>query len=177
MERPRRRGLPLLLAGLLLARAAQAGDGPVDMPSGVRFVGARSRSFEWWVSQAVAEALRRLSDPRCQQLFSDFRDSSGRTLQSRLDEMGMTAQSYLRSLLVLDGDRGAFCQSSGVLAGTRRGGQVIVLCGGRFGRAQFRDPALGAAVILHEELHSLGLGENPPSTLEISERVLSRCAR
>ena len=32
-----------------------------------------------------------------------------------------------------------------------------------------------ATVVIHEELHSLGLGENPPSSQEITRRVESRC--
>jgi len=31
------------------------------------------------------------------------------------------------------------------------------------------------AVIIHETLHSLGLGENPPTSDEITRRVFSRC--
>ena len=31
------------------------------------------------------------------------------------------------------------------------------------------------AVIIHETLHSLGLGENPPTSDEITWRVFSRC--
>jgi hypothetical protein len=30
--------------------------------------------------------------------------------------------------------------------------------------------------VLHELLHSLGLGENPPSSAEITDRVRERCA-
>ena len=35
--------------------------------------------------------------------------------------------------------------------------------------------ALARAVIIHEALHSLGLGENPPSSQAITARVLNRC--
>jgi len=31
------------------------------------------------------------------------------------------------------------------------------------------------AVFIHEMLHTLGLGENPPSTQEITGRVLLQC--
>jgi hypothetical protein len=34
-----------------------------------------------------------------------------------------------------------------------------------------------AALIIHEELHSLGLAENPPSSAAITDRVISRCGR
>jgi hypothetical protein len=31
--------------------------------------------------------------------------------------------------------------------------------------------------VLHEALHTLGLGENPPDSFEITRRVGQRCAR
>jgi hypothetical protein len=31
------------------------------------------------------------------------------------------------------------------------------------------------AYVIHEMLHSLGLGENPPSSLAITAKVMSRC--
>jgi len=33
------------------------------------------------------------------------------------------------------------------------------------------------AALIHEALHSPGLGENPPSSDYISERVLARCGQ
>jgi hypothetical protein len=30
-------------------------------------------------------------------------------------------------------------------------------------------------MVIHEMLHTLGLGENPPSTFEITARVRDRC--
>jgi len=39
------------------------------------------------------------------------------------------------------------------------------------------DPFLADVALIHESLHSLGLGENPPSSSEITSRVISRCRR
>jgi hypothetical protein len=38
-----------------------------------------------------------------------------------------------------------------------------------------RDPGLSASLIIHESLHTLGLGENPPSSSEITQHVERRC--
>ena len=38
-----------------------------------------------------------------------------------------------------------------------------------------RNRAWAVATLIHEALHTLGLGENPPSSTEITERVLRRC--
>jgi hypothetical protein len=35
--------------------------------------------------------------------------------------------------------------------------------------------ALAEAMVIHEMLHTLGLGENPPTTFEITEQVRARC--
>jgi len=37
------------------------------------------------------------------------------------------------------------------------------------------NPSQTEAFLIHEELHSLGLGENPPSPKEITARVLALC--
>jgi len=38
-----------------------------------------------------------------------------------------------------------------------------------------RDPWSAENWIIHEMLHTLGLGENPPSSREITQRVNERC--
>jgi len=42
---------------------------------------------------------------------------------------------------------------------------------------QGRDPGLAEAVMVHELLHTLGLREDPPTSLEINRRVFARCGR
>jgi hypothetical protein len=63
-----------------------------------------------------------------------------------------------------------------VLAFTSPGSQVVYYCGDRFIRNLTRRGLSAlATTIIHEELHSLGLGENPPSAEEIGRRVEARC--
>jgi hypothetical protein len=62
------------------------------------------------------------------------------------------------------------------LAGTNPGDRIIQICA-PFQRVQANDPGYAAASIIHEELHSLGLPENPPSSFEITSRVMKRCGR
>src|SRR5258708_21566808 len=52
--------------------------------------------------RAVMGARQRLARPQCQQVFSEFKDASGRTLQERLDTEEWTAASYLRFNLLAD---------------------------------------------------------------------------
>ncbi len=139
---------------------------PVIHPGGLNAV----------VEMAALEAHRRLSDPQCREIFSDFRDASGRKLQEKLDSIGQTGQSYLGWIWFVDAHRQGRCGQDGVLAFTSPGSQVIYFCGERFTRSITR-LGLGrlATTILHEELHSLGLGEDPPTSTEITRRVEFRC--
>jgi len=161
---------------LYLHFIATAGAPDNSGPS-VRFAGRRSPAFEEVLAAAFAEAARWLRRDPCLRLLSDFRDVAGRPLLERLAQTGLPADRFLGQLVVVDGDRRAFCQSSRVLAGTRPGSREIVFCGRRFLRAQMHDRGFAAAVVIHEALHALGLGENPPSTDEITARVLERCRK
>ncbi|MFI5197685.1 MAG: hypothetical protein ACHQJD_03610 [Thermoanaerobaculia bacterium] len=38
-------------------------------------------------------------------------------------------------------------------------------------------PECQNVTVIHEQLHTLGLSENPPSSWEITKRVLQRCGR
>jgi hypothetical protein len=128
------------------------------------------------VGMAVIEAHRRLGDPRCQQIFSDFKDASGRILIAKLEGIGQTGQSYLGWIWFVDGGSEGRCRESDVNAFTSPGSQVVRFCGDRFTRAIIRR-GIGflATMVIHEELHSLGLGEDPPSSTEITRRVEFRC--
>jgi len=44
-----------------------------------------------------------------------------------------------------------------------------------FAEKQVRDPWTAENMVIHEMLHTLGLGENPPSSREITRRVNDRC--
>jgi hypothetical protein len=120
-------------------------------------------------------AVMKLESPRCQKIFTDFRDGAGRPLQARLDALDRTGASFLKILRFANGERLQPCQSRGILAATTPHSHVIFLCGLQFYEKEHRDPEFAAALVIHEMLHSLGLQENPPTSLEITSRVLERC--
>src|SRR5262249_57626572 len=128
------------------------------------------------VAVAALEAHRRLGDPGCREIFSEFRDGSGRPLQERLDALGQNPQSYLGWLWFVDGGVDGPCERPDIAAFTTPGSQVVHYCGDRF-RRTLASRGLGflATIVIHEELHSLGLGENPPSSQEITGRVEAGC--
>jgi hypothetical protein len=49
---------------------------------------------------------------------------------------------------------------------------VVLLCGLQFFQRQRENSESSAALVIHEMHHSLGLGENPPSSKEITARVM-----
>ena len=67
------------------------------------------------------------------------------------------------------------CQDSNTLAVTSIGGREIFFCGRQFWLRYRLEPRHVEALIIHELMHTLGLRENPPSSFEITERVLKRC--
>jgi hypothetical protein len=124
---------------------------------------------------AVAGARHRLEQPACRGLFAKFYDASGHTLQENLDNMDETAGTYLALILFVDGTERPTCQALGAFASTGPGSRVVFICGRRFRDLAERSPVRAEAIVIHELLHSLGLGENPPSSSEITTRVLARC--
>ena len=141
----------------------------------VSLLGVKNSMLEAAANDAVTLALKKLADPRCQRVFTDFRDRSGHPLQRQLDSLGDTGAGFLRILRFANGVGLLPCQSRGVLAATTPLSHVIFLCGAQFFERQHLDPELGASLVIHEALHSLGLGENPPGSNEITAGVMARC--
>ena len=125
----------------------------------------------------LEEAAQWLSFAQCQQLLLDFADEGGQPLRNKLAKLGVTPGDYLRLIIFEDGTNRSRCRQSGILAFTTPGSRVIYLCGQDFVRATRRAPNETVAVVIHEMLHSLGLGENPPSSRDITRRVRQRCWR
>lgn len=138
---------------------------------------AASSGLNETVEVAVRDASSKLSDSTCSRIFGDYRDSSGQTLQANLDALGRTGQGYVAWLNFYDGYGMSRCADRGTLASTSPGSRVVYICTAQFREKQRRDPGLAAALIIHEELHSLGLAENPPSSQAITAQVISRCGR
>ncbi len=120
-------------------------------------------------------ALQRLESDECRRVYSDFTDGYGQTLQSKLDVLDQTPARYLRMVLFADGSRNGRCSKEAVLAVTSAGSRVVFLCPERFERAARQNRAHAEAVLIHETLHTLGLGENPPTSSQITDQVLARC--
>jgi len=126
------------------------------------------------VERAVAGASRRLEDPRCQAILDDF-EVGGRTLRAALEEWGTSPADYIRLVPFLDGSERPLCRHGNVALVTEVGVRRVFVCTAVFSAHQLRNPGVAESMVIHEMLHTLGLGENPPSSIEITQRVESRC--
>jgi hypothetical protein len=131
------------------------------------------------VRRALTGAAGRLRKQRCQELLFDYRDQQGRPLQARLSELGVDAAGHLRGIVFREGWGTGQCESNERLAFTRPGASTVWVCGGKFEHAMATNSRWAEATIIHEALHTLGLGEGPSpiSSLAITRRVLDRCGR
>lgn len=169
MEARRNRLVTVLLAGLLLGSKGAFGVEPRSflVTPGV------SPGFQ----RALAFAADMLARPGCQAVLTDFHDDRGRTLLENLDELGLKPSAYLAQVYFTAGGNLNRCNDSRVLASTSPGSRVVFVCGMQFQSVQRQDTRYSAYTIIHEMLHTLGLGENPPTPREITERVRMRCSR
>jgi hypothetical protein len=116
-------------------------------------------------------ALARLKQPACAAIFQDFMLSDGRTAQSELDRRRITPEELLGRLVFADGRQAATCRNGRAYMITTPGSPLIRVCPS-FSRL---GPSDLAVIIIHESLHALGLGENPPTSREVTTRVAQRC--
>jgi hypothetical protein len=127
------------------------------------------------VDRAVAGATRRLQRPPCHHVFDEFHDAAGAPLRDRLDALAVSPADYLSLVVFADGSGRRTCRRDDVLAVTAPGSRVVYVCGRVFTEAAARQASRAEIAVIHEALHTLGLGENPPDSLEITRRVTARC--
>ena len=126
------------------------------------------------LERAAAAAVERLEHPECHRVLTDFRDTVGHTLQERLDGLGETPRQYLARLTFREA-LDSRCHDSARLAFTYLNQTVVFVCGTRLWQTYRRNPTHVEALVIHEMLHTLGLGENPPTSLQIQAGILKRC--
>jgi len=135
--------------------------------------------------QATADTLRRVLDgardrlakPGCEAVLDDFRDRQGRPLRTSLESTGLSPHGYLGYVVFYDGSKHPRCGNRGILAVAAPGSRVVYVCPEQLRDRARRNPVWAEATLIHEMLHTLGLGENPPASQEITSRVIQRCRR
>jgi hypothetical protein len=158
------------IATLALSAAASASAGEPEHHSSLRIQLSEKRAPA--VRRAVTGAARRLARPECQRLLSEFSDTEGRLLLSRVEALGATPDSYPALVVFADGLNSRGCRA-GVLAVTSPGSRVVRVCDAFL----HTEPTLAEWVVIHELLHTLGLDESRYSNGQIHRRVVDRCGR
>ena len=125
---------------------------------------------------ALEMASTMLARPECNAVLGEFNDERGRPLADRLAGLALDSSTYLTTIVFLDDMRHPTC-ARGALASTQAGARVVRVCTEVVKQTWRENPRYTAAAFIHEMLHTLGLGENPPSSNEITKRVLARCGR
>jgi hypothetical protein len=127
------------------------------------------------VRRAVEGAAARLVRRGCQDLFADFTDEGGQRLSTTLAASGKSPTEAFSVLRFFDDGAAPQCRAGTTLAFTQTGSRLIRVCGLQF-RDRFQENRTTTEIVMiHEFLHSLGLGENPPSSQAITEQVVVRC--
>jgi len=168
--------IPLLMAWVCPVAASRDAEAADDSLEAAPF---RVRVPNNDVAQAVTRALvgadQRLAERSCQEVLNDFHDASGRTLKEVLETNDVSARGYLRWIVFSDGRGLKACGNHASLAVTEPGSRVVFVCPTAFVEAAWGNPEETEATLIHEMLHTLGLGENPPSSRDITRRVRARC--
>ena len=125
---------------------------------------------------ALESASALLADADCRKILTDFDDGNGQSLADRLSSVAVDVHVYLTMVTFIDDSRHKRC-ASGVLVFTAPGSRVVRVCAEELKRIYAQQPDYVVATVIHEILHTLGLGEDPPSSREITARVLARCGR
>jgi hypothetical protein len=161
-------GRVVLASAIVLAAAAADAAAPLTL------TGWDARAVE----TARAGALKRLESEECRKVFTDFKDFQGRTLQQNLEEWTASPAEYIGLVPFVDGSSQPLCRKTRTALVASPGVRRVFVCQ-TFADVQLKQPGVAEAMVIHEILHTLGLGEAPqkgaPTSLEITQRVEARC--
>ena len=134
--------------------------------------------FQSSVARARLAAAEKLRSAKCRQLFSEFQDLEGRSLDEVLIAHRETPEQRLWRMAFRDGSSATGCHEKNIFAFTSPGSLTVSVCR-NFRELAERQTGAAANILIHEELHSLGAGEAPMpgllTTHQITARVEDRC--
>ena len=169
--------LPLVLGlAASVTMLAETSVGPIGLPP-LMIPFSIEPNLGHSIQPSLEEAVRRLSDSRCQDVLTDFTDAAGHRLDRNLESSGLHLPQYLGYVVFFDGQGTHPCDDRGILAWTTPGSRAVRICGGQFIAAQRVNAGYTADILIHETLHTLGLGEGPPDSRQITAQVVARCGR
>ena len=173
------RSLCALLAALLLATVGTTAAGAISTPNDRQWPGVyiQDQIIRAIVHIALAGAADWLVKPACRAVLDDFRDETGVLLSEKMAQLGVDEITYLGRLRFRDASFAPQCAKPVTVMFTTPGSKVVFVCGRQLERLARQDRAFLNVLVIHEVLHTLGLGENPPSSNAITVKVSQRCRR
>jgi hypothetical protein len=115
-----------------------------------------------------------LSHSACREILLDFADTHGRNLSDVLTDSGRPAGEAFALLRFYDDRLALACLKVHALEFAAAGSRLIHICGRSSADACVKNPAHVELIVIHEFRHTLGLGENPPTSAAITGQVLAR---
>lgn len=168
----RRRSLRRWSAGFLVSVLLWAPAAGAEKPAATRVLIPGQAGL--MLQYALAEARKRLERPSCAALLNEFHAVDGLPLTAHVSG---AAADYLSTLYFVDGDEDRRCTGAHApIAFTAPGHPVIYVCSSHFARKYLQSQSFAEVVLIHEMLHAAGLGENPPTSDQISRTTMARCA-
>ena len=128
----------------------------------------------WNMKRVVEAAAARVARSSCQEVLFDFVDEQGVPLGTRLAS-GRNPVEAFAALRVVNKPLAPQCRNGNRLAFTFPGSHVIYVCSLKLRNESIQNSVRTELILIHEFLHSLGLGENPPTSQAITEQVVVRC--
>ena len=129
----------------------------------------------WNMNRVVEATAARLARSSCQKVLFDFVDEQGVPLGTKLTATGRNPVEAFAALRFVNKPLAPQCRTDKRLAFTFPGSQVIYVCSLKLRNESIRSSVRMELILIHEFLHSLGLGENPPTSQYITTRVAVRC--
>src|SRR5262249_36555259 len=139
-----------------------------DRPASVRALGPSDQRI---VDAARQGAMERLRSPECRALLADFKGRDGRSLEARLAAFALPPDAFPGALPLPDGSDRPLCQGNRSHLVTTAGVARVFVCPSYL-KAVYQERAMAEVYLIHELLHTLGLGENPPTSQDITRQVI-----
>jgi hypothetical protein len=162
-------GLAFTLSSPVVVASPALGATRTPSPELIGLTPAERQAVRW----SVGIAARQLRQPECRKAFAEFQLPDGSTPLQNLEATGLTAEEFLATLEWESGATSGRC-GPGALLATVRNGRRVSVCPG-FPKIVASRASFGATLVIHEQLHALGLGENPPTSSYITARVYHWC--
>lgn len=122
-------------------------------------------------------AMRRLRSSTCRKVLTDFKDAQGRTPLQNLEPYALTPEEYMDRILFFDGVKRRVCRTDQTQLVAFLGADKNVYVCRPFLQTLWKDRTMAEMYVIHEMLHTLGVGENPPTSVQITHQVMRRCAQ